>query len=106
MSTLGRAALVIGYIVTIGGGIGVAVKLLAKVKALSDKIKAVCEGQQCQLRSDITAIYYSHCDEERPTLREYERKNLDDLYEGYKALEGNHFIDDLYHAMRDWHVVT
>jgi hypothetical protein len=51
-------------------------------------------------------MYYSHCDEEEPALREYERKDLDDLYAGYHTLHGNHFIDDLYNKMRNWKVVS
>lgn len=106
MSQIATAALVAGYIVTIAGGLALAVRLLKKVKILTEKIKDIAEGQQCQLRNDITDIYYKHNEEERPTLREYERKNLDDLYDGYKALGGNHYVDDIYHAMRDWRVVT
>lgn len=99
MDKLQIAALVVGYLTTLAGFLAVMWKLWKKLKAIS-------EGQQCQLRSDITSIYYRHSDEETPTLREYERKNLDDLYEGYKALGGNHFIDDLYGKMREWRVVS
>ena len=94
---LALAAALIGYITTFGG-------VVIYLRKLWAKIRSICEGQQCQLRNDITAIYYRHSDEERPTIREYERKNLDDLYEGYKALGGNHYIDDLYNSMREWHV--
>ena len=96
---LADIAAVVGYIVTLGG-------VLVWMAKLWKRIKAISEGQKCQLRNDITGIYYRHNEEARPTLREYERKNLDDLYEGYKALGGNHYVDDLYNAMRDWHVIT
>lgn len=89
----------IGYIVTLVGFLGA---LLVFWK----KLKKIAEGQQCQLRNDITAIYYKHCDEQTPILREYERKNLDSLVAAYKALEGNNYIDDLYDAMRHWRVVN
>ena len=49
--------------------------------------------------------YYAHADESDPALREYERKDLDDLYAGYHTLGGNHFVDDLYEKMRAWKVV-
>lgn len=104
MSTLGTVAMIFGYILTIASFVALIVKLLKKIKQLTDKIKAICDGQMCQLRNDITGIYYSHNDEERPTLKEYERKNLDDLYEGYKALGGNHYVDDIYKTMRGWTV--
>ena len=77
------------------------------VRPLRERVldtKAVREGQRCLLRNEITAIYYRHNGEETPTLREYERLNLDDLYAGYKALDGNSYIEDIYHAMRDWRV--
>ena len=99
MNTLAAAAVIVGYLVTLGGVVTYLTKLWRKVKA-------ICEGQQCQLRNDITGIYYRHSEEARPTLRESERRNLDDLYEGYKALGGNHYVDDLYETMRNWHVVT
>ena len=51
------------------------------------------------------AIYYRHCDEAEPTLREYERKNLDALFNAYEVLHGNTFISDIYNKeMRHWHV--
>ena len=88
----------VGYASVLLGVVGSLIKV---TKILKDLIV----GQQCELRSEITAIYYKHVDELEPTLREYERKNLDDLYAGYKALKGNHFIDDLYNKMREWKVV-
>jgi len=77
---------------------------IAILFAFWKKLKKIGEGQQCQLRSDITGIYYKHCDEETPMLREFERKNLDALTEAYKALGGNNYIDDLYDQMRHWKV--
>jgi hypothetical protein len=87
----------IGYIITLLSFFGV-------LTAFLKKLKKIAEGQQCQLRSDITAIYYKHCDESAPTLREFERKNLDSLVEAYKALDGNNYVDDLYEIMRRWKV--
>ena len=69
------------------------------------KIKDIADAQKCQLRSDILAIYYRHCDEEEPTMREYERKNLDALYAAYEVLHGNTFVKDIYEdQMRHWKV--
>lgn len=81
--------------------VGVIIGVLRSVKPVLSGLR---NGQRCMLRSNITDIYYRHIDQEEPTLREYERKNLDDLYAGYKALGGNHFIDDLYAVMRRWRV--
>ena len=104
MTVLASIALVVGYIITVAGGITLVITIFKRIKSISDKVKAICDGQQCQQRNDITGIYYAHNDDEKPTLREYERKNLDDLYEGYKALGGNHYVDDIYKTMRNWMV--
>lgn len=96
---LSNIALVIKDVVVIAAFLGSVIAILAKLRVIGD-------AQRCMLRSNITGIYYRHVDEEQPTLREYERKNLDDLYAGYHTLKGNHFVDDLYKQMRDWKVVT
>lgn len=99
METLGLIVAAIGYLGTI---IGLFVKLSKVLRA----IKAEKDGVLCLLRSNIRKIYYAHCDEPEPTLREYERKDLDELYDGYHTLHGNTFVDDLYEKMRHWKVVT
>ncbi len=96
---LHSTAVLIGDVIAIGGVIGA-------LAAFYRKIKLIALGQQCQLRSDITSVYYRHVEEAIPTLHEYERKNLDDLFEAYKALGGNHFVDDIYQKMRGWKVST
>ncbi len=95
--TLAALAQTVGYVTTLGG-------LIVFLWKVWKKLRDMAGGQICLLRSSITGIYYRHADDEEPTLREYERKNLDDLYAGYKALGGNHFVDDLYESMREWHV--
>ena len=76
-------AALIGYAATIGGVFAFLGKIWRSIKAEKD-------GVLCLLRSNIRAIYYRPCDAERPALREYERQDLDDLYE----------------KMRGWKVVT
>lgn len=97
MNALATWAALIGYIATFGG-------VLAFLGKLWKNIKAESNGVQCLLRCSIREIYYKHADEATPTIREYERQDLDDLYEGYKVLGGNHFVDDLYKTMRGWKV--
>lgn len=93
------AASVIGYIATVGG---VFVFLGKQWKKMRD----IADAQKCQLRSNILATYYRHCDEEEPTLREYERKNLDASFAAYETLHGNSFIADIYNdQMRHWRVI-
>lgn len=94
----------ISSIAVIIGNVTVIIGFAASILALLKKLRHICNGQMCQLRSDITSIYYHHVDEDDPALREYERKNLDDLFEAYKALGGNHFVDDIYGKMRKWKV--
>ena len=84
----------------------VIVAFLGSVIAILRKLRVIVDANKCQLRTNITAIYYKHCDEETPTLREYERKNLDEMYNGYHTLRGNTFVNDLYEKMRHWNVVT
>lgn len=92
-------ALALGYLTTVGG---VFIFLWKQWK----KIQDIAEAQKCQLRSDILSIYYKHCDEEEPTLREYERKNLDAEFAAYEVLHGNSFVSDVYNdQMRHWRVI-
>ena len=99
LENLGIVAAVIGYLATIIG-------VFTYLNKIWKSIKAEKDGVLCLLRSNIRKMYYSHVDEAEPTLREYERKDLDDLYAGYHTLRGNHFIDDLYEKMRTWRVVS
>ena len=90
-------ALIISDIAVIGGAIIFFGKIWRKIKCIAD-------GHGCMLRNEITSIYYRHIDEEEPTLREYERKNLDELYAAYEAGGFNHFVKDIYAVMRKWPV--
>lgn len=96
---LGIIAAAIGYLATIVGVFTFLGKIWRSIKLERD-------GVLCLLRSNIRKIYYAHVDEAEPTLREYERQDLDELYGGYNALHGNTFVSDLYDKMRHWKVVT
>jgi hypothetical protein len=61
------------------------------------------EGQKCLLRGDMLRTYYKHCDEGE--IRQYEKENFTCLYNAYKALGGNSFIDDIYEEVREWKVL-
>ena len=99
MHKLSILAALIGYLAAIGG-------MLAYLRRLWRGVRDGRDAMQCLLRSRICEIYYHHAEEPAPRIREYERQDLDDLYAGYKALGGNHFVDDLYEKMRSWRVVT
>ena len=49
-------------------------------------------------------IYYHNCEEK--TIRQYEFENFIFLYEAYKALKGNSFIDKIYKEVKEWEVIT
>lgn len=96
---LGLVSAIVGYLATIAG-------VITYLRKIWKSVKAEKNGVLCLLRSNIRKIYYTHCDEAAPSIREYERQDLDDLYAGYHTLGGNHFVDDLYEKMRHWKVVT
>lgn len=87
-------------IVTLIGEIGV---LVSVVVPLIVTIKKVANGTKCQLRSEMLRIYYRHLDER--SLRQYEFENFVALYEAYKALGGNSFIDRIYNEVRQWTIL-
>lgn len=79
------------------------VELGALIPVLVAVIK-VCNGQKCLMRSDMLSIYYHN--RENKQIRQYEYENFVMLYEAYKALKGNSFIDKIYSEVKEWEVVT
>lgn len=67
-------------------------------------IRKISNGTKCQLRSEMLRIYHRHRESE--TIRQYELENFILLYEAYKALGGNSFIDKIYKEVLSWEVVT
>lgn len=76
---------------------GVITPILAKIHKLS-------EGTKCQLRSEMLRTYYHN--REKREIRQYEYENFVMLYEAYKALKGNSFIDKIYSEVKEWEIVT
>lgn len=66
--------------------------------------KKIANGQKCQLRSDMLSIYYHNY--EKCEIRQYEYENFVFMYEAYKALKGNSFIDKIYEEVKTWKVVS
>ena len=89
------------YIVTLIGEIGI---LIAVVFPVIISVKKIANGQKCQLRSDMLRIYYHHREEKK--IRQYEYENFVMLYEAYKALKGNSFIDKIYKEMQELEIVS
>jgi hypothetical protein len=77
--------------------LGVIVPIIASMRKISN-------GTKCQLRSEMLRIYYHHHETEK--IRQYEYKNFVMLYEAYKALKGNSFIDKIYREVQSWEIVS
>ena len=91
----------IAAIAALIGEIGV---LLGVVTPLIVSVRKISTGTRCQLRSEMLRIYYNH--REKGIIRQYEFENFMMLYEAYKALKGNSFIDKIYREVLEWQVVT
>ena len=82
------------------GEIGV---LLGVIIPICASIKKISEGTKCQLRSEMLRIYYHN--RENGEIRQYEYENFVMLYEAYKALKGNSFIDKIYNEIKKMKII-
>ncbi len=89
------------YIVTIGALI---VEICGVVIPVIAWISKIAEGQKCQLRSEMLRIYYRNRNSGK--IRQYEFENFVMLYDAYKALKGNSFIDKIYKEVQSWEIIT
>lgn len=87
--------------VTLIGEVGV---LLGVIVPVIVWIMKIANGQKCQLRSEMLQIYYHNM--EKGIIRQYEYENFVYLYEAYKALKGNSFIDKIYEEVHGWEIVS
>ena len=78
--------------------------LAGVVAPLLVSVRKIRKGTQCQLRSEMLRIYYHN--HEKRTIRQYEYENFVMLYEAYKALKGNSFIDRIYAEVQEWSIVS
>ena len=67
-------------------------------------VRKIANGTRCQLRSEMLRIYYHN--RENREIRQYEYENFVMLYEAYKALKGNSFIDKIYEEVHEWEIVS
>ena len=67
-------------------------------------VRKIADGTRCQLRSEMLRIYYHNSETEK--IRQYELENFMMLYEAYKALKGNSFIDEIKKEVTTWKVIT
>jgi hypothetical protein len=80
------------------------VALVSVIAPMFGKMHKLSEGTKCQLRSEMLRIYYHN--REKRKIRQYEYENFIMLYEAYKALKGNSFIDKIYAEVKEWEIVT
>ncbi len=90
-------AAIAAFVGEIGVLIGVIAPMIVSMRKISN-------GTKCQLRSEMLRIYYHN--RESGVIRQYEYENFVFLYEAYKALKGNSFIDKIYEEVRSWEIVT
>lgn len=88
-------------LVTLIGEIGV---LLGVIVPVIMNVRKIGNGTRCQLRSEMLRIYY-HC-HETGVIRQYEYENFVMLYEAYKALKGNSFVDKIYKEIQDLEIIS
>ena len=88
------------HIVTL---IGEIIFIIGLITPTIVRVGKIANGQKCQLRSEMLHIYYHN--RESGKIRQYEYENFVMLYEAYKALKGNSFIDKIYKEIQTWDIV-
>ena len=83
------------------GEIGV---LLGVIIPVIVSVRKIGRGTRCQLRSEMLRIYYHNRETEK--IRQYELENFIMLYDAYKALKGNSFIDKIHGEVLSWDVIS
>lgn len=78
--------------------------LLSVIVPVIVNVRKISNGTKCQLRSEMLRIYYHN--RSRETIRQYELENFIMLYEAYKALKGNSFVDKINKEVMTWQVVS
>lgn len=91
-------------ITTIATLIGEISVLLGVIIPVIMSVRKIGNGTRCQLRSEMLRIYY-HC-HEKGEIRQYEYENFVMLYEAYKALRGNSFVDKIYKEIQELDIVS
>jgi len=78
--------------------------LLSVIIPVIITVRKISNGTKCQLRSEMLRTYYHNRDSR--SIRQFEYENFVFLYEAYKALKGNSFIDRIYAEVRTWKILT
>ena len=91
-------------ITAIAALVSLTVTSVSSLIAIAIKFSRIVNGQKCLLRSEMLKTYYHNKDSGR--IRQYEAENFEKLYDAYKALKGNSFIDKIHSEVKEWEVIT
>lgn len=83
--------------------VGEVVALVGVLVPIIVRMNKIATGTKCQLRSEMLRTYYANRDKKE--IRQFEYENFVMLYEAYKALKGNSFIDKIYEEVKTWKVI-
>ena len=84
-------------VTVIGGSIAALITLISVAVTLVN-------GLKCLMRSQMLHTYYRHKDTKQ--IRQYEMQNFLALYNAYKAMHGNSFIDEIHEDVTSWEIIT
>lgn len=79
---------IVGFVVT-----GLLGYFVAKIKGYKEKETRQEETLKCLLRSNITSKYYVYS--ELKEIPYYEKENIDRMFEQYKKMGGNSYVDTI-----------
>lgn len=76
---------------------------IAKDKEKIEEHKKLEKSDRTIIRSEITTIYYRYC--EKKIIPVYEKENFIYLYNQYKSLGGNSYVDDIKAQIDTWQIL-
>lgn len=98
----------LAHVASICSELAVILGLLAMlIKPIRNKLLGLDklgDALKCELRHNMLHTYYRHREDHQ--IRQYEYEDFLYMYNGYKALGGNSFIDRVKTEVDDWDVVT
>ena len=85
---------IVGFVVT-----GLLGYFVAKIKGYKEKDVRQEEALKCLLRSNITSKYYVYS--ELKEIPYYEKENIDRMFEQYKMMGGNSYVETIVHEINN-----
>jgi hypothetical protein len=84
--------------------IATAMLFIRPLKKRALEMQAERDGWKCLLRAKMLETYYKNL--EAKTVRQYEFENFLHMYNAYKAMGGNSFIDQVHEEVTSWQIVS